>query len=536
MRGLGRYGHEGAFRPKSTLPQEGFIVFTSVRRRSLAATAATALLALALLLALVPTGASAQEDVTPARVAGDDRVDTAAEVAELTYPEGTPVALVARADDYPDAMASAALAGQVDAPVLLTETDELPPRTAQTLETLGVTDIFVLGGTAAVSETVFDELLDLDYTVERLGGATRYETAAAIAAETVDQGPTNELVGDARTVFIAFGGSFEDALAAGAPASAAVIPTLLTEHDELPQATVDAIGDLDLEYAYVLGGELAVSQEVVAELEALGMGTQRIAGQTAQGTAAAIANEFDPLLEGSTAVLARGDLFADALAAGPHAGEIRGPILLTVDPETLGETTRQWFSTAPATTEAVRAIGGTAAISTDTLDEAVELVESDRLTTEQTYLVAPQTVQRAGVPGAADFSVARRYDDQPITAEVLDVALLPCETTDIVGEGTDTFSDVDGDGIADGFGATDNANAAIAALNGRDVDDEDVKNDVIVRDGRVTWRVASVDGPDCATTVVFDDVNGNGQLDVGGSDVGEVAVEPYGVGQVVFED
>lgn len=511
-------------------------MYEPVRGRSLVATSAAALLALALMLALAPTGVSAQESVTPARVAGDDRIDTAAEVALVTYPVGATVALLARADDYPDAMASASLAGQVDAPVLLTESDELPPRTAETLETLGVTDVFVLGGPAAVSADVFGELLDAGYTVERLGGDTRYETAAAIAAETVEQGPINELAGDARTVFIAYGGSFEDALAAGAPASAAVIPTLLTGYDSLPQATVDAIRDLDLEYAYVLGGELAVSADVVAQLEDLGLGTQRLAGQTAQGTAAVIADEFDPLLEGPTAVLARGDVFADALAAGPHAGSIGGPILLTVDPTTLGEATRQWLRTAPADIQAVRAVGGTEAITVGTLATAVELAESDApVATEQTYLVAPQEVLTAGVPGSADFSAIRRYDDEPITAATLDVALLPCDVTDVVGEGTDTFSDVDGDGIADGFGATDTGNAAIAALNGVDVDDEDVKNDVIVRDGRVTWRVASVQGPDCTTTVVFDDENGNGQLDVGGSDVGEVPIEPYGVGQVVFE-
>lgn len=504
---------------------------TAVRR---AGPVGAVLLALALLVA-VATTATAQ-DATAARVDGDDRVDTAAEVAVTTYSLGTDVALLARSDDYPDAMASAALAGQVDAPVLLTGTDELPTRTAETLRVLGATDVFVLGGTAAVSGDVVAELIDDGYAVERLGGDTRYETAAAIAAETVAQGSTNRLAGDARTVFITYGGSFEDALAAGAPAAAAAIPTLLTEYDGLPEATVDAIVELGFEYAYVLGGELAVSQQVIAELEALDMGTQRIAGQTAQGTAAAIANEFSPLLGGPTAVLARGDVFADALAAGPHAGSIGGPILLTVDPTTLGEATRQWFATAPESFDAVRAIGGTAAISVGALDAATELVGSDRVTTGQTYLVAPQERLTAGVPGSADFSVLRRYDDRPITAEVLDVALLPCETTDVVGEGTDTFTDVDDDRIADGFGATDAGNAAIAALNGTDVDDERVKNDVIVRDGRVTWRVATVDGPDCTTTVVFDDENGNGQLDVGGSDVGEVPIEPYGVGQVVFDN
>lgn len=498
----------------------------------------TALLGvLALLLVGVVAAEPVQaQDVTPARIEGQTRVDTAAEVAVLTYPQGAEAAVVGRADDYPDTLAAASLAGQAEAPVLLAYPDVLPERTLQALDTLGAQEVYVLGGPAAIGPGVVDQLSAAGYEVTRLGGEDRFETAAEVARETVALGETNRLVGDARTVFIAYGGSFEDALAAGAPAAAAIIPILLVEENDVPDATVAAIQDLNLEYAYVLGGQLAVAEEVVAELETLGMGTRRLAGQTAQGTATTIAGEFSSLLQGPTTVLARGDVFADALSAGPHAAAIGGPILLTVDPTTLGDATRQYLSNPPNAIDAVRAIGGRAAITSATLQDAVELAAgTDAPGTQQTYVVAPQEALTVTVPGSADFSVIGRYGQQPITEDTLDVALFPCGVVDAVGSGTDTFTDDDGDGFADGLASTDTGEAAITVLNDTDVEDGDVKYDVVVRDGRITFRVASGDGPDCTVPVVWNDENQNGQLDVGGSDTGDVPVEPYGVGKVTFE-
>ena len=487
-----------------------------------------------LLFGLVVAAPASAQEVTPARLAGDDRVATAAEVAEFTYADGTDVALLGRADDYPDTLAAAALAGQAGGPVLLAHPERLPERTTDALEALDVERVYVLGGPSAIGPEVVDALSADGYDVTRLGGDDRYETAAEVARETVALGDTNRLVGDARTVFIAYGGSFEDALAAGAPASAAIIPTLLTAHDDLPDATVDAIRELEFEYAYVLGGPEAISDAVVSQLEELDMGTQRIAGQTAQGTAASIAENFSGLLQGPVTVLARGDLYADALAAGPHAGAIDAPIVLTDDPSTLSEPTRSYLANPPRAIDAVRAIGGDQAITPATLAAAVDAAAGDGVATEQTYLVAPQEALTVTAPGTADFAALRRYDGGAITEPALDLALFPCELVDVTGAGTDTFTDDNDDGLADGRGRTDSGNAAIAVLNGTDVPDDQVKTDVVVRDGRVTWRVASVAGPDCTVPVIWDDANGNAELDVGGSDVGEVPVEPYGVGKVTF--
>lgn len=177
---------------------------------------------------------------------------------------------------------------------------------------------------------------------------------------------------------------------------------------------------------------------------------------------------------------------------------------------------------APALVLAGAAVGGTPAAA------------QEASTAEQTYIVAPQELITSPVTDTVDFEAIGRYDGADIEDDVLDVALLPCEETSIAGRGSDTFTDADDDGVPDGFGSSDTGNAAITTLNGTDVADDVVTNDVVVREGTVTWQIASQEGPDCVTTVVFDDLNGDGVLNVDPAD--EVPVEPYGVGQVVFEE
>lgn len=143
-------------------------------------TAVALLVALPLLVAGPAAPAAAEHDVTAARVEGQDRYATAAAVAQLAHPDGAGTALLARADDWPDALAGAPLAGLVDGPVLLTGSQTVPRGTQQALSDLGVQRVILLGGPAAIAPEIEDGLGER-YEVERLFGADRYATAAAVA-------------------------------------------------------------------------------------------------------------------------------------------------------------------------------------------------------------------------------------------------------------------------------------------------------------------------------------------------------------------
>ncbi len=103
------------------------------------------------------------------RVAGRNRFDTAATIAEQAFPDGADVALVAAGDGFADALAAAPLAASLDAPILLTDADEVPEATSAALEALGVSEVELLGGTAAIPDAI-EQTLAETYDVSRFAG------------------------------------------------------------------------------------------------------------------------------------------------------------------------------------------------------------------------------------------------------------------------------------------------------------------------------------------------------------------------------
>lgn len=171
-------------------------------------------------------------------------------------------------------------------------------------------------------------------TVQRLAGADRYETAIEISQYGFADGePT--------TVYIATGEGYADALSAVPAAGADSAPLLLTPTNSLPANVRTELIRLDPSEIVVVGGTGVVSPAVVAALEALPFDptVRRVAGADRYATSQAIARDAFPTA--TTAYVATGLGFADALAAGPAASAAGGPVVLvpggnaTVDAATL---------------------------------------------------------------------------------------------------------------------------------------------------------------------------------------------------------
>ncbi len=337
----------------------------------------------ALAATLVAPPAMASHDVTPARIAGETRYDTAAEIALQQYPDGADEVLIARATDFPDALAAAPLSATLDAPIVLTDRTSWPDRSAELLETLGATKATLLGGPAAITEQTEASIAQTNrVTTDRIFGADRYATAFEIAREVQTRnadGPN--WPGGRRAAFLAPGGDFADAMTASAPAAAAgqaAVPILLTDDDHLPAATQDALKSLQIDLAIIVGGPHAISERVVQQVDDANTDITRVAGQTRTGTAAAMADfaiqhrGFEPV----TIELARGDLFPDSLTLGPLAGSLGHPILLARDPGTLSRSTTGWLSSRCGGVGSIRAVGGDAAITTATLEAAEQAAEN----------------------------------------------------------------------------------------------------------------------------------------------------------------
>ena len=118
--------------------------------------------------------------------------------------------VLATEGNFADALAGTPLAVYRDGPILLTAPAGLHPDTAAELQRVlppGAT-VYLLGGEVALSAQVEADVAALGYTAQRLAGATRFETAAAIA---------DEVGGDViDSVLIADGTQFQPGLVAGA--------------------------------------------------------------------------------------------------------------------------------------------------------------------------------------------------------------------------------------------------------------------------------------------------------------------------------
>jgi putative cell wall-binding protein len=342
------------------------------------------------------------------RLGGADRFTTAELIAEFDGGCSETV-IVARADQFADALAASYVAGQEDARVLLTNTNSIPASTLNALRNVGAVRVLLMGGTAAISDAVATQLDDTTaydcggspavpaatLTVQRLAGVDRFETAQVAAefgglglAGSLDINGDDDCADDAKTAIVASGSTFADALAAGPLAfagnphgscgDATPIPLLLTGVSSVPAATTSALTNLGIENVVVVGGTAAVSDAAVAQLTSAGYTVRRIAGVNRSATAAALGsamiNEWGFHITGVQ--IARGDAFADALAGGPFAGISHEIILLSASPSSLSAETAAllsgWDDAFGSQVVGFTVFGGTGAVSAATVQAALD--------------------------------------------------------------------------------------------------------------------------------------------------------------------
>lgn len=158
----------------------------------------------------------------------------------------------------------------------------------------------------------------------RAAGETRYATMASL----LPKAPWKA----GRTVVLASGSNYPDALAAASLAGAYDAPIVLTEPNSLSVDAADMIEQLSPKVIYVVGGEAAVSKAAVdtaAYYAADGCKVFRIAGDTRLETSLAIAKRVRQKSTASdTLIVATGFNYADALSVSPFAFAYKAPIFL----------------------------------------------------------------------------------------------------------------------------------------------------------------------------------------------------------------
>ena len=264
--------------------------------------------------------ARAHADVSWDRIAGQDAFGTMQAVAQRGW-QASDTVVVATFDGFWDALAASSLAGTHAAPVLLSQKDSLSAAAKTEIQRLGATRAFVCGGPAALSEAVVTQLTGMGLQVERLQGNTAIDTAIAIAG-SVEQ-PSD-------TCIVATVNGYWDALAASPYSYAKRSPIFLTEpNGSMGKATLDAIKQGGFKRAIVAGGPAAVPDGALSQLQGLGIGVQRVWGETAYHTAVALADfALGEGMVASNLGIATAHDFHDALTGAALCGKNNAVLLL----------------------------------------------------------------------------------------------------------------------------------------------------------------------------------------------------------------
>ncbi len=181
------------------------------------------------------------------RLAGADRYETSARIAQHAFPGGASWTYVATGRDFPDALAAGPVAALRGTPILLVDgvATGTPETTLAAMRALGVVRVTVVGGTPSVSTAVAGAL-GSGRMLERVAGTDRFDTAVRLNQAFAPTPPA---------LYLASGEQFPDALAASAVAGARQAPLYLTrgaclvpavqaEHARLGRPPVALVGGL----------------------------------------------------------------------------------------------------------------------------------------------------------------------------------------------------------------------------------------------------------------------------------------------------
>lgn len=158
-------------------------------------------------------------------------------------------------------------------------------------------------------------------SVERLGGDNRYDTAVKIAKAGWKKSDY---------AVIASGGNFPDALSSVPLAKKYDAPILLTEEGSLNKEVAQCLKDLKVSNVFIVGGVGVVSANIEAELKAMNINVQRIAGDDRYSTSIEIAKNLgiDYSTPNKDLYVVSGENFPDALSIAAVSAKNQRPIIL----------------------------------------------------------------------------------------------------------------------------------------------------------------------------------------------------------------
>ncbi len=248
------------------------------------------------------------------------------------------------------------------------------------------------------AESLGCRTVEMPIEAARLAGANRYETAVEVSRAYNDPAAVD-------TVYLATGERYPDALALAPAAAQEGGALLLTPQSALLGVVADELQRLTPDAVVIVGAEDSVSAEVEALVAAAlpGATLERLAGANRYETAVLIAREVFP--DATTAYVASGRLFPDALSAAPVAAAADAPVLLT-PAGSLPESVRAYLEESGIASTVVA--GGEPSVSAEVAAQLREVVGAapERIAGSDRYETNRLLAASAGVAGSPNVLLA----------------------------------------------------------------------------------------------------------------------------------
>lgn len=297
----------------------------------------------AMILTLVPVQLLAGNfTVQGSRLYGLSRIETALEVCNSGWDKADSVILApADQENLVDALAAAPLAGQENAPILLSFKNMLDPKVKAKIISLGAKNVYVVG---AITDTVKNEIAAIGgLSVIALKGSSRWETVRAI----------NSRLYNVEGCFIVGYNSLADALSVSSYAAANRYAIILADVNGKIPIGQSIIGTV----TYLVGGPTLVSD--------ISGSATRLAGRDRFETNRLVLENL--YFNFNKIYLANGyeNHLVDSLVAAPMAAKSKAPIVLTDNQsvENLNFVKSKMYSHSE-----VIALGGASVVSTTIQD------------------------------------------------------------------------------------------------------------------------------------------------------------------------
>ena len=323
--------------------------------------------------------------VTADRLSGRSRYETAVEISKSKFSSSKYVVL-ANGQAPNDILVASSLAGNLKAPILITDRNSLKASTKAEIQRLNASNIIVVGGSSKISSSVISSLKSMGKSVEVINGSSDADMSVKIANRAMEIKATN-------TVILSSEKSLPDSLSASALAAKNGYPIIYTGQNAISGVAKSFIKSGKISNVIIVGGDQAVSNGVLNVVKSMGKSVNRVYGRSRYDTSLSIAKSY---FNGSSTVgLATGAEFVDSLTAGPVSG-LNNQAIVLVSNNTLSSGIRDYIKSTGA--KSVYLYGGTAWLSEGFRSEVLKCLnqihntsQTQNVTTEPSKTTRPSS-------------------------------------------------------------------------------------------------------------------------------------------------